>query len=125
MIPDLSRLDLRRTREKTSHARLTSHRRLTHLRVSHVHTRFAYVCERASRNETFDDNEDRPTDPRGRSPTLSRLTTVMGVNGQDVSRHALRIVKADPPASDHPLARETKRVLRTSELPDVQVEPRR
>lgn len=31
----------------------------------------------------------------------------MGVNGHDVSRHALEIVKADPPASDHQLARET------------------
>jgi len=72
-----------------------------------------------------DDDEDRATNPRGRSPTLSRLTTVMGVNGHDVSRHALRIVKADPPASDHSFVRETKRVSRTSELPDVQVEPRR
>lgn len=72
-----------------------------------------------------DDDEDRVSNPRGGSPTLSRLTTVMGVNGHDVSRHGLRIVKADPPASDHSLVRETKRVSRTSELPDVQVEPRR
>lgn len=70
-----------------------------------------------------EDVEDRPHE-RG-SPTLSRLTTVMGVNGHDVSRHALEIVKADPPASDHRLARETERVSRTNQLPDVQVEPRR
>lgn len=86
------------------------------------------VCECVLR-ETRSDDETigarGPTGTRGGSPTLSRLTTVMGVNGHDVSRHALRIVKADPPASDHPLARETERVSRTSELPDVQVEPRR
>lgn len=134
-IPDLSTTipdsGLRRTRELKSHARLTPH--LPFIDAARSCIACTYACVSANRSAKRD---TRWRSVRGRgptighirgSPTLSRLTTVMGVNGHDVSRHALEIVKAETPRRaiiTSSLARR-ERVSRTSELPDMQAEPRR
>lgn len=97
---------------RESHARLTPHLPLYTLRfhVSHIHRSvclYMCVCARVAERDAMTIEMRGPDQHICGSPTLSRLTTVMGVNGHDVSRHALEIVKADPPASDHQLARET------------------
>lgn len=105
-----SQFDRRRTRE-------TFHARLTPPSSSHVRTRVRHASARTDTRtreslvrSQLSPNEirraaaaaaaTRATCTRGGSPTLSRLTTLTGVNGpaRRWPRHVLRIVKADPPA---------------------------
>ncbi|KAL0126031.1 hypothetical protein PUN28_004843 [Cardiocondyla obscurior] len=64
-------------RAKTSHARLTSHHLLTCRARAASHVRGSPICVYAGAHFGTRSDEDLPTDPRGGSPTLSRLTTVM------------------------------------------------